>query len=257
MKSIAFAVQKGGTGKTTTAVNVAHGLALKGKKTALIDCDPQGNATNNYFTELPMNELADVLSGKVSPVEAFTEIRENLFMIPTFAIDGGLRLWGETQATKEPYIFDDLKGELATLGFDYVIYDLSPAFGSLERAVMIGADEVITPILPEPFSVDGVEIFASELTKLRKQMRSKIGFNRVVVNNVNMSLGIHKENLEAIKAAVGDRMTVMVVPQDTSLKNAQGVNKSIYEYMRKGDKEAGQSRSVEAYNSIVEVLLCQ
>jgi chromosome partitioning protein len=254
MKSFAFAVQKGGTGKTTTAVNVAHGLALKGFKTVLIDCDPQGSATNNYFPELPLTELADVLTGKVTPESALTEIRPGLFMLPSFSLTGKLRLWGETQATQEPYIFDELRAELAKLGFDYVIFDLSPAFGHLERAVLIGAREVITPILPEPFSVDGITIFTSELNKLRKQMRVNIKYDRVIINNLNLSLGIHKDNLQIIKDGLNGSMDLMIVPQDVNLKNAQGSYKSIYEYIKPGDKEAGLSRSVEAYNRIVEGL---
>lgn len=254
MKSIAFAVQKGGTGKTTTAVNVAHGLALKGNKTVLIDCDPQGNATNNLFTEKPVHELAEVLKGEITPDEGITEIRDNLFIIPTISIGGGLRAWGRSDAKDEIYIFDDLKKELGKMGFDYIIYDLSPSFGDLEQAVLMGADEVITPILPEPFSVDGVEIFVSELNRFRRQKRAKVDFSRVIVNNVNLSLGIHRKNLNDIQTAVAGKMDIMVVPQDTSLKNAQGDCKSIYEYTRKGDKAPGLSRAVEAYNSIVEAL---
>ena len=254
MKKIGFSVQKGGSGKTTTSTNIAFGLASKGHRVVLADCDPQGNASTNYLKDAPQYELSDVLNGKVEVKDALTEIRENLFILPTFSIGGGLRLYGETKVTQEPFIFQDLAEELEKLGFDYLIYDLSPGLGPLERAVIIGSDEVITPILPEYFSLDGVEIFITELEKLKKSMRVKTKYEKVIINNINMSLGIHKTTVEEIEKAIAGKLKPFFIPQDVNLKNAQAVNQSIYEYVPKNEKEAGKSRSVEYFNKLVEVL---
>jgi len=254
MKKIAFSVQKGGTGKTTTSVNVAHGLARRGYKTCLVDCDPQGNATTNYLKEPPENELADILDDKVFVREALVQIRDNLFLLPTFSIGGGLKAYSEKVASKEPYVFQDLAEELLKLKFDYVIYDLSPAFGDLESAILNACDEVITPILPEYFSIDGIQIFSAQLDILRKRLRSKVRYDRVVINNVNMSLGIHKDMAASIQKAAKGRFITYIIPQDVNLKNAQGLNESIYDYHGASDKEPGQSRSVTAYEQLVGAL---
>jgi len=254
LKKIGFSVQKGGSGKTTTSTNVAFGLSKRGYKVVLADCDPQGNASTNYLTEAPKYELSDVLNGSVEVKDALTLIRDNFYILPTFSIGGGLRLYGETKVTQEPFIFQDLSEELEKLGFDYLIYDLSPGLGPLERAVIIGSDEVITPILPEYFSLDGVEIFIAELEKLKKSMRVKTRYEKVVINNFNMSLGIHKRIVQDIENAIQGKLQPFFIPQDVNLKNAQSVNKSIYEYVAGNDKEAGKSRSVEYFNKLVEVL---
>jgi len=254
VKKIGFSVQKGGSGKTTTSTNVAFGLARKGYKVVLADCDPQGNASTNYLTEAPEYELSDVLNGNVEVKDALAEIRENFFILPTFSIGGGLRLYGETKVTQEPFIFQDLGEELEKLGFDYLIYDLSPGLGPLERAVMIGSDEVITPILPEYFSLDGVEIFITELEKLRKAMRIKTKYDKVIINNINLSLKIHKETVNDIEKAIKGKLTPYHIPQDVNLKSAQAENISIYEYIARGEKEAGTSRSVQYFETLVEAL---
>lgn len=254
MKTISFAIQKGGVGKTTSSVNVAHGLARKGHKTVLIDADPQGNASTNYITELPGHELADVLFGKVEVKDALVPIRENLYMLPTYAIGGDLRKYGNTEVNEEPFIFQDLADALKKEGFDYCIYDLSPSFGPLERAVLLGSDEVVTPLLPEAFSVDGIESFTFDLDSLRKKMRARIRYDKLILNNVNMSLKIHKDSVNKIKSKIPESMQVFIIPQDVRIKDAQNANKSIYEYKREQDKEEGLSRSVTAFNDLVEAL---
>ena len=254
VKTISFAIQKGGVGKTTTSVNVAHGLARKGFKTALVDCDPQGNASTNYITELPGHELADVLFGKVEAKDALVPIRENLYMLPTYAIGGDLKKFEKNEADENPFIFQELMDLLKKEGFDYVVCDLNPSFGPLERAVLLGTDEVITPLFPEPFSIDGIESFLYDLDNLRKRMRTRIHYNKLILNNVNMSLKIHKDSMNQIQEKLPDTMNVFIIPQDTQLKNAQAAKKSIFEYKGPNDKLEGQSRSVEAYQTLVEAL---
>lgn len=254
MIKISVAIQKGGVGKTTTAVNIAYGLAMKGKKVVLIDADPQGNCSTNYINELPMHELANVLYGEVTVKEALVPIRDNLFIIPTYPVNGNLRKYGANEVNQEPYIFQDLADELKKEGFDYVIYDLSPGFGGLERAVLLGSDEVITPLLPEAFSFGGIESFTHDLNNLRKKMRHRIKYDKLILNNVNMSLKEHKNNVAEIIDSLPDEMQTFIIPTDTRIKEAQSHKKSIYEYKRDNDKVQGLSRSVEAFNQLVEVL---
>jgi len=252
MIKISIAIQKGGVGKTTTAVNLAHGLALKGHKVVLIDADPQGNCSSNYITELPLHELANVLYGEATVKEALVPIRENLFIIPTYAVNGSLRKYGANEVNQEPYIFQELADELKKEKFDYIIYDLSPSFGGLERAVLLGSDEVITPLLPEAFSFGGITSFMNDLDHLKKKMRHRIKYDKLILNNVNMSLKEHKKNVADIIKSLPEGMQTFIIPTDTKIKEAQSSKKSIFEYKRDNDRT--EARSISAFNELVEAL---
>ncbi|MDR2741721.1 MAG: ParA family protein, partial [Treponema sp.] len=167
MKTIAFHIQKGGTGKTSCAGNVAVGLARCGCKTALIDCDQQGNASS-WFLMSPINyELADILTGKAETVQAITGIAPNLSLLPVSPLDGNLTAFAETQLIKNPKAFEFLIADLSVLGYAFAVFDCSPSFSQLERAIIGAVDEVITPLTPEYFSMDGIEIFTKELSQIR------------------------------------------------------------------------------------------
>lgn len=236
MKSIAISNNKGGVGKTTTAGHLAYLLSLKGK-TCLIDCDSQGSASDWYLTEDFKNELADVLSGSVSPGEALAKLQDNFFMLPTRA-NGNLRTYGETRINEEPFIFDDLKESLKGLGFKHIIFDLSPALGKIERAVLTAADEVITPITPEYFSVQGIKNFIIELERMKRNLRLEIQHEKIVCNNVNLSITMHRDTLEGLRDV---EFSVYVIPQDAEIRKAQESNQAIFDYNP-------QARSIEYYN---------
>lgn len=172
MKQLAFHIQKGGVGKTTLSGNIAW-LLSQTQKVALIDCDPQGNISSWFLKEAPPHELADVLQGSVEVSEALVDITDNLSILPTFSLDGVLKQYAETRLNDEPFIFEELGEELNDLGYDTVIYDLSPGMSRLEKSVLIAMDEVIVPLTPEYFSVDGITIFNNELQKLRPQLPQK------------------------------------------------------------------------------------
>ena len=158
MKTIAIHLQKGGVGKTSITGAIAYEASIKNKKTLIVDADPQGNLTN-WFSKNISNkiELASMLYGQenVTPLK----IEENLFLLPTSSLSGQLKLYGENQLSNEPFVFCDLLDELKQHEFDLVIFDLSPGMSRLEKSVLIAVDEVITPMIPEYFSLDGLEIF--------------------------------------------------------------------------------------------------
>ena len=163
-KTIAFHLQKGGVGKTTISGTLACQSALDGFKTLLIDVDPQGNASSWFLKKTPKYELADVVQGRCYINDAIVPVDQvkNLYLLPTFGIGGVLKNYSETKLSEEPFVLQDLVNEL-TKDFDHIILDLSPGLGRLERSAIIASDEVITPMTPEVFSLDGLEIFIDEL----------------------------------------------------------------------------------------------
>lgn len=244
MKSYAFHIQKGGVGKTTLSSNIAHMLSSHGK-TLLVDCDPQGNASSYFLTSAPDYELADALQGKCSVKESIVNVSEDFYMIPTFGVDGGLKAYGENKLNDEPFIFQDLSEEIKKESFDYVIYDLSPGMSRLEKCVLLAVDEVITPLFPEFFSLDGIEIFTSELEKVKKAFRVRIKHSKVVINNMNESLSLHKDVRDSIQNISDfDHFTI---PQDTNFKKAQRENKPLLDYNPK-------SRAIEDLEKLAVAL---
>jgi cellulose biosynthesis protein BcsQ len=195
-------------GKTSISGVIACNLARHGRKTVLIDWDPQGNASSWFYRGELRNDVADVLAGKAELDDALQPIAENLSLLPVIAIGGNLKRWAETELIQSPRAVDFLMGDIEKRGFEYAVCDCSPSFSQLERTVIAAADEVVNPLSPEFFSVDGIEIFASELARIEKANRKKIRNDKIVVNMLNRSFTRHKEFYEALQ---GLRYTVFMI----------------------------------------------
>jgi len=226
MRKIAFHIQKGGVGKTSLSGNVSF-FASRTKKTCLVDADPQGNTTSWFVNESIRYELADVLSGKATVRESLIALKENLSIIPTAAIDGYLKSYAETKLFHEPFVFDDLNSEIEKLGFQLVVFDLSPGMSILEKAVIISCEEVISPLTPEYFSIDGLETFNLAIKEINRAYRKNVQHKRVVINSMNRSFKQHKENYARFKKL---DFEMFMVPQDRAIADSQQDHKSIIEF---------------------------
>ena len=244
MVRLAFHIQKGGTGKTTLAGNVAAGAAGMGHKTALVDCDPQGNASAWFLQETPEHELSDVLRGDVEASAALVKVRPNLYVLPTFGLDGTLKNYAEGPLQDAPFVFDDLVGELEAQGFEAVVFDLSPGMSRLEKCALLAVTEVVTPLTPEFFSVDGVAIFTNELRKLNQAYRRQVAHRRIVCNAINRSFARHRSFYEQFQ---GLDYELFTVPQDSKLAEAQLHHLSLFEY-------APDARAVPELRRLTEAL---
>ncbi len=218
-KTISFHLQKGGVGKTTISGTLACQSALQGYKTLLVDVDPQGNASSWFYKGEVLHELADVLTGKCYVNDAIVNIPniDNLDMICTFGIGGNLKLYAETKIADEPYILQDLVQELAK-SYDRILLDLSPGLGKMERSALIASDEIITPMTPEVFSLDGLEIFIEELNKIKKNLRSKVKHDKIIINSFDERIKQHKD---IYKAAQKGSFNVYKIPVDPVFRKSQ------------------------------------
>ena len=218
-KTIAFHLQKGGVGKTTVSGTLACESALNGYKTLLIDVDPQGNASSWFLKKAPKYELSDVVQGKCYVKDAVIPVEQvsGLCLLPTFGIGGTLKNYSETKLAEEPYVLQDLINELSK-DFDHIIMDLSPGLGRLERAALVASDEVITPMIPEVFSLDGLEIFVDELSKIKKNLRSSVKHNKVIINSFDERIKQHREISEA---ASKGKFRIFRIPVDPVFRKAQ------------------------------------
>jgi chromosome partitioning protein len=245
MFKIAFHIQKGGVGKTTLSGNTAFALSQLNKKTVLIDCDPQGNTTNWFLTKEPNSELADVLNGDASVEDTLLEINENLYLIPTFSIGGDLRVFAETKLVNKVIIFTKLAQELEDLGFDVAVYDLSPGMTMLEKRIIATIDEVITPLTPEFFSLDGIEIFNNALKEINEDYGVNIRHEKIVINNINYSFRSHKEIINKMEEF---DYKLFFVRQDRKIAEAPAYHQSIFDYN-------SESKTIPDLNSLAEAII--
>lgn len=228
MKTIAFALQKGGTGKTSTAVSVATELAKK-HKVVLIDADPQGNASAWYNNELTA-ELSDVLTNKAGIGEALISTGiKNLFMIPTAGVGGGLNAYQKTEANGKPEAMLDVTDELAK-AFDFCIIDTSPHFGPLEESCFIASDEIVPVMMIDRFSFDGLEIFMTNLQDLKsraKRVSKAAEIKRLVLNSKDNRLATQEGKIDALIKTLPENMKLHVIPVDQAFKKAQDMHEPI------------------------------
>lgn len=229
MKTFAFAIQKGGTGKTSISVSVAVALARMGKRVCLIDGDPQGNSSSWLLSELNY-ELADVLYEKVKLTDSFTKTDiENLYYIPTAGLNGELRSYSAKMADSKPFIFRHLLAELSEY-FDYCIFDTSPSFTGLEKSIFLAADEVVAVMQVDYFSTDGLQIFMDNLNTMKKDYDSpdKPSFNKIVMNSKDNRIKYQDDMISQLTQLKDFEFFKVAV--DQSFKKAQTVHMAIQDY---------------------------
>jgi len=228
LKTYTFAIQKGGTGKTSISVSIAVELAKFGR-TILIDADPQGNATDWINIQELHYELSDVLSDKCSIKDCIQKTQiPNLFLIPTAGIDGGLRTYQETIAQKEQFKIAQLKDELAKV-FDYCIIDTSPAFGALEESCFIASDEIINVLKLDRFSRDGLKTFKINLDSMKKRYNNCYGvsidgkplLSKLILNENNSAIAQCRELVEKYKQLETNGFKTFVIPIDQGFRKSQ------------------------------------
>ncbi len=244
MKAVAFSIQKGGVGKTTLSGSVGF-LAARRGKTLLVDADPQGSLTSWLLADPLKEELADVLKGQLKLADALVQLKEGLYLLGTFAIGGALLQYGQEGLERKPFVFQELRQQAADMGFDLVIFDTHPGSTRLERAVLLGSSEVITPMTPEYLSVDGVEIFRNFLENDVRSYRGLVTHDKIVLNLLNGSYRRHKAYREKVR---GLGYQVFEISQDAKLAEAQIYHQSITDY-------APHSQVIPQLEALTEAIL--
>lgn len=235
MKTITFAIQKGGTGKTSVSVSTAVELSKLGK-TLIIDADPQGNATTWLGIENLQYELSDLLTKEDYTVEDInntiqkTQV-ENLDIIPTAGIGGGLQNYQKYGSNDDPMA---MKRLLNTIKDDYkfCIIDTSPSFGGIETACFLASHETVTVLKIDEFSADGLQIFFDNLTKMKRRHMTDLPDLSKIVLNVRDNRLVQQEQivqqLEFLASKTNKKL--YIVPVDQAFPKAQQVHVPIQNF---------------------------
>ena len=247
---IAIANQKGGVGKTTTAVNLAASLAIAEKRTLLIDADPQGNATSGVGIEKGAVErsLYDVLIDGV-PVREVVRPDEQLpflHVIPATQDLVGAELELVGSANREGRLkaaLDAIRGE-----YDYVLIDCPPSLGLVTLNVLTAADAVLIPIQCEYYALEGISQLLNTIRLVQQNFNPGFQIDGVLLTMFDNRLNLSKQVVAEAKEYFGAKVFRTVIPRNVRLAEAPSFGKPILLY-------DVQSVGAKSYLSVAQELI--
>lgn len=217
-KVVAFSNQKGGVGKTTTAINMASYVALSGKKVLLVDFDPQGNATSGFGIEKNTleNSCYDLLMGDCSADEVIfpTQI-ENLFILPCNIDLAAAEVDLVTVASRESALkraIEPLKDR-----FDYIFVDCPPSLGLLTLNALVACNSVIIPIQSEFFALEGLSQLMNTIKIVKQRLNSDININGVILTMYDTRTTMSKQVTQELYKYFGEKIYTIPVPRNVRL----------------------------------------
>jgi chromosome partitioning protein len=244
---IAVLNQKGGVGKTTTAINMGAYLARAGKKVLVVDFDPQGNATSGLGLSKETIETTayDIL---FKPGEIVTAILEtNTAGLNIIASNAGLAA-AEVELVDKPNRELLLKQAIKGLDYDYILIDCPPALSLLTINALVAADQLLIPVQAEYYALEGLSQLLSVMQRVRQGLNTNLELLGVVITMYDSRTSLSSQVQEELKKHFGEKVFNTVIPRNVRLAEAPSHGKTIADH----DK---WSKGARAYKQLTKEVL--
>ena len=249
-KIIAIANQKGGVGKTTTAVNISACLALAGKKVLLIDSDPQGNATSGVGgTKDVEKSTYDLIINKENINNVIQKCAvKNLDLCASNISLAGAEVELVSQISRETKLKEALA--ICIGEYDYIIIDCPPSLGLVTINAFTAADSVLVPIQCEYYALEGLGQLMSTIDIVQKQLNKKLDIEGVVLTMYDARTKLSKQVIDEVKKYFKTKVYKTIIPRNIRLSEAPSYGLPISLYDKRSD-------GAKAYEALVKEIIRQ
>ena len=246
---VSFANQKGGVGKTTSAVNIAACIAKRGKKVLLVDMDPQGNTTSGVgiSKKQAVYSIYHVLIGKIPAEQAIIETKfRNLSVIPSNIALAGAEFELQSIEHREACV----KNALASIkdAYDYIVIDCPPTLGLLTINALVASDGLVIPMQCEYYALEGLSQLLISVKKIKKLYNPSLKLTGLLLTMYNGRLNLTTQVVAELKKYYADKLFKTPVTRSVKLSEAPGFGEPICYYEPSG-------KSALQYTAIAKELM--
>ncbi|NLX63911.1 MAG: ParA family protein [Clostridiaceae bacterium] len=248
-KIIAIANQKGGVGKTTTAVNLSACLGVKGKKVLVIDIDPQGNTTSGFGIDKNSvtNSIYDTIINEIPIEDTMLETQiKGLLLSPSNINLAGAEVELVSVLSRETrlkYALEDIKDK-----FDFIVIDCPPSLGLLTVNALTAADTILVPIQCEYYALEGLSQLMNTVKIVQKHLNRSLRVEGVVLTMFDARTNLSIQVVEEVKKYFGNKVYRTIIPRNVRLSEAPSYGLPIILYDPK-------SKGAECYMELAEEVI--
>src|SRR3989344_3647982 len=243
---IAILNQKGGVGKTTTAINLAAYLARSGRRVLVCDIDPQGNSTSGLGLDKQNLELTlyDVLFNHAHMHQVISKTScPDVYLIPA----SGVLAAAEVELVALPQRELKLKRIVEGLDYDYILIDCPPSLGLLSVNGLVAATDALIPVQTEYFAMEGLSELLSTIQKVRAALNPSLNLLGIILTMYDSRTSLASQVEQEVKKHFGAKVFNTVIPRNVKLAEAPSFGRSIAEYDR-------WSKGAKAYKALAKEL---
>ena len=250
MEIITITNQKGGVGKTTTAINLSAGLGREGKRVLLIDLDPQANSTSGLGIEKHdiENDVFDLLVNKVPIEEVILKTNaKNVDIIPSTIQLAGADIHLSIKNDEDIKIFEEPFIGIEN-NYDYIIMDCPPSLGLINKNALSVAEKIIIPIQAEYYALEGLAQLLSTISIVKKMLNPKLEIGGILLTMYDARTNLAKEVKEEVQKFFKGKLFKVMIPRNIKLAESPSTGQSIFDY-------AKSSKGAAAYKELTKSVL--